>query len=209
MFYYMYEVRNLVNGKIYVGVHKTKNLDDGYMGSGKVIRSAIDKYGIENFVKIIIEHFDCASSMFAKEKEVVNEEFLSRPDVYNLRAGGFGGFDLINKNLTEEQKQKRSRVAGLKTGSYSFKGKKHTTETLSKMSKSQIGKPLTFLGKQHTPKTIALMRELAKGRGQGNKNSQHGTRWITNEVESKKIDKDSVIPEGWRAGRITNQRVVL
>ena len=35
--------------------------------------------------------------MFAREKEVVTDEFLARPDTYNLRRGGFGGFDYINK----------------------------------------------------------------------------------------------------------------
>ena len=40
-YYYIYQITNLVNNKIYVGVHKTKDLNDGYMGSGKVIISAI------------------------------------------------------------------------------------------------------------------------------------------------------------------------
>ena len=85
MFYYLYEIKNLVNSKIYVGVHKTRNMNDGYMGSGKVIRSAIEKYGIENFQKVILETFGDTKAMYAREKEVVTEEFLAREDVYNLR----------------------------------------------------------------------------------------------------------------------------
>lgn len=114
MYYYLYEIKNLINGKIYVGVHKTKSLDDGYMGSGKVIINAIKKYGLENFIKTILETFDNPEAMFAREKEIVNEEFLKRSDVYNLRRGGTGGFDYINRTglndrtgsvLTVEQKQ--------------------------------------------------------------------------------------------------------
>jgi len=97
MFYYLYEVKNKINGKIYVGVHKTDDMNDGYMGSGKVIKRAIEKYGIDNFEKTILETFDCEEKMFLREKEFVDEEFLSRDDVYNLRRGGMGGFDHINK----------------------------------------------------------------------------------------------------------------
>ena len=97
MFYYLYEVKNNINGKIYVGVHKTKDMNDGYMGSGKVIRKAIEKYGINNFTKTILEIFDSERQMYLREKDFVDEKFLSRNDVYNLRRGGTGGFDYINK----------------------------------------------------------------------------------------------------------------
>jgi hypothetical protein len=98
MFYYLYEIKNTVNNKIYVGVHQTKDMDDGYMGSGTVINKAYEKYGKDMFVKTILEYFDSRDAMINREKEIVNEDFLARDDTYNVRRGGTGGFDYINKN---------------------------------------------------------------------------------------------------------------
>jgi hypothetical protein len=36
----------------------------------------------------------------------------------------------------------------------------------------------------------------------GEKNTQFGTRWITDETNNKKISKNDPIPDGWRAGRV-------
>ena len=49
--YSVYKVTNILNGKYYIGVHKSKDPCDSYMGSGKAIKEAIKKYGKENFVK--------------------------------------------------------------------------------------------------------------------------------------------------------------
>ncbi len=34
------------------------------------------------------------------------------------------------------------------------------------------------------------------------KNSQHSTMWITDGVNSKKVEKNAIIPDGWRLGRV-------
>lgn len=44
MFYYMYQITNKINGNIYIGVHKTKNMDDGYMGSATVVVKSTKSY---------------------------------------------------------------------------------------------------------------------------------------------------------------------
>ena len=98
MFYYLYEIKNTVNNKIYVGVHQTKDINDGYMGSGTVINRAYEKYGKEKFVKTVLEYFNTREDMISREIEIVNEDFLLRDDTYNVRRGGTGGFDYINKN---------------------------------------------------------------------------------------------------------------
>ena len=92
MYYLVYEVKNKLNGKIYVGYHKTNDLDDGYMGSGKHIKAVINKYGVEKFEKRIIKFCSSEEEMKKVEIEIANEEFIKRQDTYNLKVGGHGGF---------------------------------------------------------------------------------------------------------------------
>lgn len=53
-YHYVYRIINKLNNKFYYGVHSTSNIDDGYMGSGKRLGYAKNKYGLENFEKEIL-----------------------------------------------------------------------------------------------------------------------------------------------------------
>jgi hypothetical protein len=205
MFYYLYEIKNNLNGKIYVGVHKTESLDDGYMGSGRIICSAIAKNGIANFSKVILENFDTSESMYAREKEIVTDEFLMRKDTYNLRRGGTGGFDYINKTVDFiNRNTKASRNGNIED---------KRSITVKKLWQDGIysNRPINFIGSvegtkvwtgnHHTDETKFIIGMKNSIHQSGEKNSQFGTMWITDEVSNIKIKKDSLIPEGWRKGR--------
>lgn len=58
------------------------------MGSGLLIKRAIEKQGIENFEKEILFIFDSKEEAEFKEAEIVNEEFVQRNDTYNIAIGG-------------------------------------------------------------------------------------------------------------------------
>jgi hypothetical protein len=115
--YLIYKITNTIDGKIYIGKHKTNNVDDDYMGSGKYLHRAIRKYGIENFMKEILFQFDNEADMNAKEAELVTEEFCLREDTYNIALGGKGGWDVT-----------KSKTA--------FSGKTHSIETRKKLAEA-------------------------------------------------------------------------
>ena len=142
MFYCIYKITNKVNNKIYIGMHQTKNLNDGYMGSGKRLHSAYKKYGIENFEKEILHIFDNECDMRNKEKELV----VLNENSYNLCEGGKGGFGYINRNklnlrtgakLSEETKKKISEN----------RKKVVTEESRKKQSELMRGNKIGSLGK--------------------------------------------------------------
>lgn len=85
-----------INGKIYIGVHKTENPNvfDGYIGNGLKIgyniknpktafQHAVKKYGYSNFVRNTLFVFDNEEEAYLKEKEIVTLEFIRQKDNYN------------------------------------------------------------------------------------------------------------------------------
>lgn len=89
-YHIVYQTTNLINNKIYIGFHSTNKLDDNYLGSGKLIKKAISKYGKKSFTKIIIKVCSTRDSARKLERELVNEDFVNRTDTYNLTLGGTG-----------------------------------------------------------------------------------------------------------------------
>jgi hypothetical protein len=213
LYYLIYKITNIINGKYYIGKHKTNQVDDGYMGSGKLIVAAIRKYGIDNFTKEILHYCISEEEMNAKETElvVVNEQ------TYNLCPGGHGGFGYINANITAEQKQIHKALAAylkkyrsddefrqriiqarrIRSSDPTFRAKLSQGVKLVNKERGHGN----WLGKKHSETTKQQMAESHKGKHEGSKNSQFGSLWITNGIKNQKINKNDPIPEGWHPGR--------
>lgn len=219
MFYTIYKTTNLINGKIYIGKHKTQDLDDNYLGSGKVLTYAINKHGENNFTKEYLFIFDNEEDMNNKELELVNESFIKEDTNYNIKLGGEGGWDYINNREDAAYYRKRATdkyvelmkdddfrnnfIQAIKD-EYASRCKdkkllqnKKNSEALKEYYKFNDG---AFKGKKHTEETKELMR---KPKNVGKDNSQYGKMWIYSLEEkiSKRISKNEAIPEGWYKGR--------
>lgn len=213
MYNYLYKITNILNGKVYIGVHKTRNLKDNYMGSGKRIKYAIRKYGINNFKKEILEFFNTFEEALLRESEIVTWEFLENKKVYNIKPGGKGGF---SKEDALKGSKKGARVSGDKAKDLFSKGDKDYIERMHTQSKlgvdayrakykenNGIWWENRFKGKTHNDETLSKMRG-PRPQSSGSKNSQHGTCWITNGTYNKKIKKEELsnfISQGWCKGR--------
>jgi hypothetical protein len=125
-------------------MHKTDNLNDGYMGSGKLIQKAIKKYGIENFT------FDVLLICFDEDRYKYEIEYIQKynslvPNGYNILEGGPGG---------------------------GFKGKTHSEETKKRMSENKKGVNHPNYGKKVSEEKLKKMSEVMKGVNLGRNQSQ-------------------------------------
>lgn len=95
-----YKITCVITGMYYIGSHKTDNLDDGYMGSGRLIKESIAQYGVENHVKEILGVFDTREESLELEHKLIKEKRqLEKERCLNLSFGG-SSFDYINQNLS-------------------------------------------------------------------------------------------------------------
>jgi group I intron endonuclease len=197
------------------------------MGSGKIIQQAIDKYGVENFKKEIVEIFDNIEAMYEKEKEIVTEDFLKSKNVYNLRLGGNGGWDYITENglnrTPEILKRRGESIKKSFAGKDRFGkngpmyGKKHSEQTKQHLSEKRKEfyenggiHPKGMFGKKHKEETKTHVSEMLKQKGSmiGKKGVEHpagGTKWYNN--GTKHLRSKTRPGDEWSEGRIFKKRI--
>lgn len=217
IFRYIYKTTNKVNGKIYVGCHKTTNLEDGYIGSGKVLKRALKKYGPDNFQKDILQFFESDEEMYGMESVLVNEEFVGRQDTYNVKLGGQGGWDFVNKeglnnypgkNISCSESMQKALLIFLEKMKDPFYKMEHNKKVSRGLKKYfEDGGFKAFEGKHHTDETKQRISEKNKISQGGENNSQYGKKWIHNRElrESKSIpgqDLEKWLNDGWKIGRV-------
>jgi len=89
MYYTVYKIENKINGKCYIGKHKTTDLDDDYFGSGSYLNHAIDDWGIENFEKTILCLCSNQSEMDIVERAFIAEYIEKGIKLYNIQLNNF------------------------------------------------------------------------------------------------------------------------
>lgn len=133
--YYIYEIKNNINNKTYIGQHHTNNLKDNYMGSGSLLHQAYEKYGIKNFSKSILAITETKENINILEKHFISLFREEGKAEYNIADGGDGG-NVLNY-LSEEQIYFWKKKIGEKS-----KGHKLSKDARKKISDSRIG--ITF-----------------------------------------------------------------
>jgi len=211
MYHYVYLIENLVNGKIYVGKHSTDDLEDGYMGSGKLISRASAKHGVENFRKHIIQYHESEKEALDHEHTLVNEEFVRDPNTYNLTLGGKGGWSGINFDVEARQRknQRAMRIALEKMWAdpeYRKRRDEARTPHNKNLNLSGRRKVPDWTGKKHKQESKDKIGAANSVHQLGEKNSNFGKVWVhhLDLCTSKCILKSELEPytrEGWKLGR--------
>lgn len=166
----LYKITNLLNGHFYIGIHSTKNPDDGYLGSGRRIKAEIQKYGKENFKREILEVLPSRVDLKRRETEIVNEQLLSNPLCVNLKNGGEGNSSEDAKRMWQsEEYREKIRQARINTWknekfrlmiSESLKRGFDNPETRKKLQEN--GRRTK--GRKHSEETKAQLSQKAKNR---------------------------------------------
>jgi hypothetical protein len=179
----IYEIRNLLNDKRYIGFsidieerwHKHKLALIGNYHDNSYLQHAWNFYGKKNFIFEIIQELECIEEKL-KLMEIYwiayYNSFKDDNGGYNLTRGGEGS---LGYEHTDEAKHKMSIMRkGLRTGEdNSMYGKHHTEETKKKISIIHVGKKLSEEHKQNI--SISLS---------GENNPNYG-KPLTNETKEK------------------------
>ena len=177
----IYKTTNHVNGKIYIGYDSKNRTLIEYAGSGRLLNFAIEKYGIENFSKEILEY---VTEDNWEEREIfwVNEfSSTDRKIGYNITKGGDGG-DTFSNNPNKEAirdkhrestrkmmlarggylKDKEKQIEACKKGNMvrTANGYRHSEETKRKLSESLSGREFTEEWKNNI--SIATKEAMAR-----------------------------------------------
>jgi len=210
-YHYIYKITCLKNNRYYIGMHSTSNLEDGYMGGGKIIKNSIKKHGKDAHRKDIIEFHTAREALVERERNIINENLLKDPLCMNIKLGGEGwcctgvsiGGDKC-KHLNEvywkipENNKRRKDIA---------------SSTLKKLWKNteyreKILKAIDWTGKTHKEDSKLKIGSANSINQRGELNSQYNTAWINDGNFDKKIKKDRLeeyLNLGWKRGRTSKK----
>lgn len=179
MFGYIYMTTNTVNNMKYIGQRRYRDnksaTEDGYLGSGTLLRKAIDEFGKDNFTKTVLEECETREELNAAEiRYIAQYNAVYSKEFYNLAAGGEGQID------PSPELREKLRIAAT--------GVKDSEETKRKKSEAHKGERNYLYGKHPSDEARQHMSEAQKKRfARGDKNPWTGH--VYTEEEKARISK--------------------
>ena len=169
----IYEIKNKINGKSYIGQHSSNELGS-YWGSGKLIKLAIKKYGIDAFERFILESCSTKKELNEREKYWIAEK-KTRTCGYNLIDGGTGGDTSKFIDYSDEWKEKQRVNAKHYWESLSECERRKRIEMVSGENNGMFGKTGYWKGKTLPADMIQKQLESRKSyEGENNPNWKGG-----------------------------------
>ena len=214
-YYAIYQTTCKVNGKIYIGQHRTNDLNDPYLGSGTLIKEDIRRYGMQAFEKKILFVFDNFEEMNEKEKELVTPEFVAREDTYNRIVGGqLDDYEArkLGALITNQKKVEN----GTLHQSWCYKKTAEEVHQIAvkggktRSARYERGELIpSFLGKHHSEESKRKISETKRGTCTGQQNSNYGKHWWKHPTDKTQYGSftDDNVPQGWVHGSWMNDNL--
>ena len=181
--YFIYKTTCIITNKFYIGMHGTNNIDDGYYGSGTILRKSIQKHGIENHIREVLEYAKNREELCIAEKRII-QLYKGDPLCTNLADGGIGGPTMLGKNHSNTSKNKISN---------SLKGRKHTEETKKKIGEASKGR--TFKLTDETKKHLSAIKKGIPSKLKGVERSEETKKKISDAAKNRPYKKRKPMSE--------------
>jgi group I intron endonuclease len=141
----IYKTTNLLNGKIYVG--KKEHDTPSYLGSGYILKKAIEKHGKENFKKEILQECYSSEELEIAERYWIKELDATNPEKgYNIAEGGNGGNTYVGKS-EEEMHEIKKKIS--EAGKGRVFSEEHRKKLAESARKRKGNKPCKFKGMRY------------------------------------------------------------
>ena len=140
-YHLLYRVKNEQTLKEYIGVHSTDNIEDGYMGSGTLLKKDIKQFGVGAFSREIIDVFENREDLLVAERILVDDKYLRTANTYNMVYGG-GGIKTTKEKrqlFTKSIYSKKANELTIKSEKFSKYNENY--QYIFDFSKAQIVKP--------------------------------------------------------------------
>ena len=162
-YHYVYKITR-DDGRYYIGMHSTDNLDDGYFGSGKIITRSIKRHGKDRHTKEILKFLPSREELRKCEKQLITEELRADTKCMNIAPGGGGGF--INE--LHRLKAQAAAIVATKKRIAQHGQPSAVLVCLRKNAFSKDNPGLNWTGRKHSEETKAKMRAAHAKRKQSN-----------------------------------------